>query len=772
MKKTSFIALGLTIFLAFMPVRPASAVDDEEVGKAITRIKAYLYNAQNADGGWDAPKAGMADHAKTQHSGTSALVLFALLSSGESIHHPKIVKGLKWLQDNPGEGTYAVGIRAHVWAQLPDSYRDQLEIEGNWLKTAQTEAVFDYGPYRGTRVDHSVTQYGTLGLWEVSKRLGNVSPGFWKTSATHFINTQVGDGGWSYGATGESRASMTTAGLTCLYVAQQQAFRDQEKAEPKIAAAIEKGMKWLDERFDGGKNVTGSGGTVGHDMYHLYGIERVALASGVKYLNDQDWYESGAEYILKRLGNGGSVGALHDTAFALGFLARGRYPVWITKLEVPGAETNNRPNDVYFWNDYLVKNTERFMNWQTVSIDRDASHWRNAPVAYLCSQSSIDLTEKQRDNLKKFLDLGGVLLCVSEKNSKSFSNSMRKIGSEMYPDLKWEKPTPDHLIYNQHYRLGKDGAMPIQVLSNGARDLIYIVENDWSMTFQRDDPPGKGRIWQVSSNFFALATERGAMPNRLNAKIETRNYAKKEVGELTIAKVKYDGSWDPEPLAHAHLATNIYNNSGVDVKSEVVELAELGSSSYGLAHLSGTDKVEFTAEELASIKTFVDNGGTLLIETVGGHGEFSRVMEENLVRFLDTSAVLMDPSHKFITGAGIEGGRSASAVLYTRTMLDRLSVGTSPKLLAFYINERPAIVVSHDDLSCGVLGVKQWGILGYSQTSAQKLMNNIVLGSGTLAAAVQDSAPKVEKAGDDEEMKEGEEEMDEDGKKKEYKFDN
>src|SRR4029453_8619597 len=71
----------------------------------------------------------------------------------------------------------------------------------------------------------------------------------------------------------------------------------------------------------------------------LYAVERVGMASGLKYLGETDWYQKGADYLLKRQGDDGSwkgdgnyYGALAATCFGILFLARGRAPVMMTKL--------------------------------------------------------------------------------------------------------------------------------------------------------------------------------------------------------------------------------------------------------------------------------------------------------------------------------------------------------------------------------------------------------------------------------------------------------
>ena len=174
--------------------------------------------------------------------------------------------------------------------------------------------------------------------------------------AEHFIKCQNEDGGWQYvGNTNDSTPPMTVAGVTGLFIVQQQLFATATKPNPKVEASLSKGIEWLD------KNYAPSG-----NMYYMYGVERIGLASGYKFFNKTDWYQSGAKLLVTY--NGGTV---QDTSFALLFLARGRVPVWISKLKIPEHPWNNRPNDLYSLTRFISDQRKAEQNWQIISIDVD-----------------------------------------------------------------------------------------------------------------------------------------------------------------------------------------------------------------------------------------------------------------------------------------------------------------------------------------------------------------------------------------------------------------
>lgn len=699
--------------------RPASAaVDDADVDRAIRKMKKYFFDRQQDDGSW--PDY----HGERNHGGVTALVTLSLLVSGESMQHPQIVKALKYLRKTEITGTYAMSLRAHVWSYLPDGFLPLLKSDAEWLQGASAKhelGLFDYTANSSRRVDHSVAQYGLLGLWQASKRGIHVPGQFWQQINGHFTSAQFPTGGWGYNLDpGSERESMTLAGLTAMLVAQQELYRDARGANLRIQKVIDKGLEWMDKRF-----------TSGASYYSLYGLERVALASGTRYFNGRDWFLAGANKIVGTVQKSGHLSGGHGgpdvaTAFGLMFLARGRVPVWVNKLEVPGQRWNNRPNDLYFLTHYLSNLREGEINWQSVNINHKPEDWLIAPIAYLSGTAAIELTDPQKANLKRFIDMGGLLWCNAENGSKAFETSIRKLSAELYPRLKMQALSPEHRLYDSLHTVSNRGNQVIFSVSNGARDLIIMPSRDWGFSFQSDKSPGDGVHWKLVSNLFALGTERGRFNNRLEPVLPVKKN-REQTGQITIGRAAYDGMWLPEPGMWDIAGIEIFNRTGIATKTADVELAKLDQFKGPLVHLTGTYAIRLNDAQKNAIKSYIGRGGTILIENVGGRGTFTQRMEEELAPLLGTAANLIGPGSEILNGNRERGGVNAKAVSYRRHAVVRLGLRNRPNLAAFFANNRPAVIVSHEDLSLGAMGVRQDGILGYSRNGARALLNNIVL---------------------------------------------
>lgn len=714
-QRTVTVILATALALSGLVSR-SFAVTDAEVGKAIDAIKQHLLSKQQPDGGWP-------DYEGERNvGGVTAICTLAMLVSGESMQHPKLAAAIENLRKVEMKGTYAVSIRAHTWSYLPDPFLPLLNQDAYWLQTASdnhSKKLFDYTQNPSGRIDHSVAQYGMLGLWQFSKRGGKVPQTFWRNIREHFIASQFPDGGWAYGPGKDPTIPMTLAGLTAQLVAQQELFRDQRNPDAGLTASIDKGMAWMDKHFNA--NTT---------MYGLYGLERVALASGTRYFNKQDWYQAGSARIVRdagdgSVGDGGHGGSLVSTSFALMFLARGRVPVWINKLEIPGAKWNQHPNDLYFLNEFISNMREGEVNWQVVSVDANPIEWLSAPICYLSAADAVNLTDAQKKNLKTYIDYGGLLVCNPAGGSSLMNESVEKLIADLYPNYKLKPLEPTHPIYFVHNQIEDPRKAQILGVSNGARDLILVLGSDYGYTWQSDEKQS-GVAWDIAANLFALATNKGVLENRLIPSITPRA-SRSSSGEFTIGKVKYEGNWNAEPAAWNALGNSLYNQTGINLKTDEVALSELGKSSLKLVHLAGTDVYKLTDADIAAIKDYTQKGGTILIETAGGIGEFTREVEKQLLEAFNSPIVPLSDADSLISGEGLANATDCSRVVWRWRTVQTMGVGTRPRVAAIMVNNRPAILLSHEDLSLGMLGLKHWHVLGYSPASARKLAANIIL---------------------------------------------
>ena len=159
------------------------------------------------------------------------------------------------------------------------------------------------------------------------------------------------DGGWNYHASSEDVATntptptMTCAGVASLFITQDYLLRLKKWdacAGGTFDINIENGLKYVEKHI---AELMGGG-----NYYGMYGVERIATASGRRYFGDVDWFEAGADYAVKQQipttgAFSGKYGVIPDTCFAILFLSRGRAPLMMNKLQYALAEKKHSDDD-------------------------------------------------------------------------------------------------------------------------------------------------------------------------------------------------------------------------------------------------------------------------------------------------------------------------------------------------------------------------------------------------------------------------------------------
>ena len=727
-------ALAVVVFCCSttQPIQ-AQELSDEEVGLAIEKIKEYLFESQHASGAWfgsyqPSPTGGQPHH----QWGETAMAVLALIVSGESPQRPEIQKALELLMEVEIQGVYPLSMRTHVWSYLPDQFKTYLDQDGStMLESSYQGARFDYYVYGSdrfrpgnTRIDNSTTQYGILALWQVAKRGGRIPDAFWQAAVRNFLEMQQNDGGWAYSEARNTTQSMTCAGLAVLLVAQQELYRGLDKPNPAIQAAINGGLGFLDRNWSV-QEMNAHGGA----SYTYYGYERVGLASGRKYFAGQDWFATIARSIVEKNARYGN--SVHAAAFELMFLSRGRVPVWINKLQIDDAQWNNRPNDVYFLNRYISSYIETEVNWQIVDIKTDPQEWLNAPLMWLSSPRAIEFTDEQVAKIKRYLDMGGTLIVNPENRSSAFRDSIITLGQRMYPHMAFSDMEATHPIArlvsgDPRARRGPQ----IKVLSNGARDLIILPQQDWGMRFQRDErpDPSKDDHWRYITNIYAVVTDRGKLTPRLSSPLVVREQ-RGAAGTIKIVTATIGDQPLPETDVYASMKNVMFNATGYELLVEVMPLANIGQADATLVHLIGVDGVELSMAEKDALKAYVESGGTVLIETLGGRGDFAATVSRQFTDVVSgQDQLLRSRTGSIITGRDLADGRVRNRrVIFRPLTIELANPGTAMMLRGFLQDERYPVLVSNEDISLGMLGVRQYGINGYSVDSSRNIMINVLL---------------------------------------------
>lgn len=758
------------------------AATPAQVDEAIRKGVAYLYKLQK-EGNWEVvavPNPNMSgahgDVKGMQWGGPTAIATCSLLYAGESRQDPRIRAAVDWLTRAEMYGIYGLGFRCQVWAMVPPSEevqkaakRDVAYLLSAMVKHDAARGCFPYYAFRGkiqpetNDADHSVSQYGVLGLWACSQVNVEVPTAAWTEIEMAWRLHQYPTGSWGYrwpprppsrdSKTGQmsdptkETLSMTAAGVASLFITQEQLHANEglEGRGNVTDPHLERGLRWISENFPKYKDA--------YQYYTLYGMERIGVAAGYKYFGKINWYEEGAEYLVRRQNADGSWGTgdansrhnpnkIPDTCFALMFLARGRAPVMMNKLsytlggatgtaQPKQASWNQRPREVANIARWVGKQIERDLNWQIVNLQAPVEELLDAPILWISGKETLSFTAEEEAKLKQFVEMGGLIVGHADNGNRLFAQSFTKLGQKLFSYEFRELPA-EHVIYTRQAFPRAMWKRPPSVmgLSNGVRELMLL--------FPQADP---GRGWQVRSfggaerepaaqlmaNIFLYAVDKKNLLNKGETYLVKADEKIKAKQTVKVARLDYGAGWDPEPGGWRRLGNLMHNQHQTDL---AVEAVKLGSgkldNGFAVAHLTGTGVLKLTVEQRAELEQFVKSGGTLVVDAAGGRDEFATSALEELKGVFKVEPKLLEAGHAIYSigeKIGEAGYRS-----YARSM--KKTSGTGPRLWGFEVGGKVRVVFSAEDLSCGMVGQPVDGVVGYDPKTASALMGNVILYAG------------------------------------------
>lgn len=197
---------------------------------------------------------------------------------------------------------------------------------------------------------------------------------------------------------------------------------------------------------------------------------------------------------------------------------------------------------------------------------------------------------------------------------------------------------------------------------------------------------------------------------------------------VKIARLKYNGNWDPEPAGWRRLAAVIHNKDRATLAVETVELGKSDLNGFKVAHLTGTQGFKLDLIQRNALKQFITGGGTLVIDAAGGSGEFAQSAEAMIEQlFPEEARQLAEPAPvaHAIYAKGVSKPEDIGYRMFARRQLVGDMKGGRLRLIE--LEGRPAIVYSREDLSAGLVGQPVDGVLGYDPASATAIMRSIVL---------------------------------------------
>jgi hypothetical protein len=362
--------LGLLVCILWVLCRPAGAQDAElqkKINHAIDQGADYLKSLQTGSGHWTYP---------LHDTGMTALAAWTLLETGVSADDPAVQKAAAALRKDmiAQNETYALALAVIFFDRLKDSVDEPLiqalgarllggqNALGGWDYKSVTPSAADQDTlrqlmsqaqkdketgtqrnegklapevarmverYKSAKVnpyggDNSNTQFAMIGLWVARRHKLPVDDAL-KRVERRFRAGQRERGRWTYYAGfGETRPSMTCAGLLGLALGHGvKRKKGEPPLDPNKDQQVRGGLEAMDVYLTDPQYQRAFQNN-GY-YYFLFSLERMAVVYDLKKVGKTEWYVWGAKQLVEKQNSQGAWQGIHgaaDTCFALLFLKR------------------------------------------------------------------------------------------------------------------------------------------------------------------------------------------------------------------------------------------------------------------------------------------------------------------------------------------------------------------------------------------------------------------------------------------------------------------
>ena len=397
---------------------------------------------------------------------------------------------------------------------------------------------------------------------------------------------------------------------------------------------------------------------------------------------------------------------------------------------------------------------------------------KRLPALMISGVRPIKFSKDQTDKLRKYVLGGGMIICDSVYGSPFFYESALELFNQMFPESRFRVLPADHPLYHMivsvdqaQYAVGtppkdmdaksdKSGSSPpfLEGIYIGSRVGVLLSKY------------GLGCGWDGKNAMavFPDLVEHGLKPSAYSMDTAQKigdnlaayiiGYAqagevegqpelfglpddKAPTAEFVFAQIKHDGAWNAHPGAARALLSQLQRSSviPVNLKRVGVDPAKDDLAPYPFLYLTGLDDFELSSVAVKRLRTYVENGGTLLINNSLGLKTFDQAVprEMNLLFPNNPLEVLPfrrkdEPDHPLFSSL-----YKITQVVYSPALRksEGENLGDRPLLKGMYIGEekRLGIIYSPYDLEAGWNEVYYPLLRGYEPLSAQQLGMNIIV---------------------------------------------
>jgi hypothetical protein len=367
-------------------------------------------------------------------------------------------------------------------------------------------------------------------------------------------------------------------------------------------------------------------------------------------------------------------------------------------------------------------------------------------VLFFSGVRTMKLDPASLAKLRAYVLRGGMLCFDSIAGSPYFTDSVKDLMKQAFPELAWRHIPLDHPLYHMvvdvndaHYSSNVPLNKPdLEGLYVGSR--IGVLLSPYGLGCGWDDhtvplvaaakyyEPDTANAIGLNLVAYAIGYNRVGMdeskPELFGAVDE-----KTPTDEFVFGQIEHEGAFNVHPNSATALLAKLRAATAlrVNLKREVINPGKDDLSNLSFLYLTGLDNFHFSDQEVSALRGFLQRGGTLLINNGLGLATFDAAVRREMARVLPDSKFEDIPLSSSIFNDVVP----VESADYSPAVAMRYPGLKTPKLEGITLNGDVRVIYSPIDLEAGWEPTEYPMALAYRSDTATPLGMDILMYAAT-----------------------------------------
>ena len=197
----------------------------------------------------------------------------------------------------------------------------------------------------------------------------------------------------------------------------------------------------------------------------------------------------------------------------------------------------------------------------------------DSPVLYLASHQAIDLNNRDIDNLRRFVEAGGLIFTQADGGSPTFNRFVVELGQKLFPMYEFADLPQDHELYTLHYRIRSPAkaALPGQWFAHLSAALA-AGHHLGLASLCREDPSEHVR---AGREHLHLRRRQDGPAQPAGFDVPSAAASASRGVSVAAGAAAYAGQWDPEPAAYPRFSRWFEYRTGYALDIAAAQLEDL-----------------------------------------------------------------------------------------------------------------------------------------------------------------------------------------------------